>query len=305
MEVSTASDQLFFVTAHLAATGTDGSQWTGTGFVYATETSSGTAHFLVTNRHVLEGVENLVVRMIKGTDGAPELGKGSEITIQGVNPDSWQGHPDDRVDVAVMPLLAVLVKMNELGAPPFFRSVAPELCLTVESSAELDSIEDVTFIGYPSGIFDSANLLPVARRGTTASPPSVDYEGLPAFLIDAAVFPGSSGSPVFLVDKGLRVDRSGGVVLGSPRLICLGVLAAVHVRSVEGKITQVQARLAVSFEEPIGLGIVYKAVAIEECVDEVLNKTGLTRAATPTSQPDAASDADRQIDAELPPMEDG
>ncbi|MBA3430194.1 MAG: hypothetical protein H0U16_01780 [Actinobacteria bacterium] len=108
-----------------------------------------------------------------------------------------------------------------------------------------------------------------------------------------------------MVDKGLHVDRSGGVVLGAPRLICLGVLAAVHVRPVEGSIVQVPTRPSVTFDEPIDLGIVYKSWAIEHCVDQILHIAGLTRTTEPTTQPDSPTDADRQIGAELPPMETG
>lgn len=71
-----------------------------------------------------------------------------------------------------------------------------------EQIKQMDAIEPITFIGYPNGIWDSTNLLPVARRGTTASPIEVDFEGSPRFLIDASVFGGSSGSPVFILNQG-------------------------------------------------------------------------------------------------------
>lgn len=303
MEVTTAADQLFFVTTYLAATSNEGEEWAGTGFVYGVETEKGTAHFLVTNKHVVEGASTLLVRMIRGMNGKPVLGSGSQITVNKFNPDYWRAHPDPRVDVAVMPLWDVLHRMEEIGAPPFFRSVAPEMCLTPTSAKELDAIEDVTFVGYPSGLYDAANLLPVARRGTTATPPVVDYEGLPAFLIDASVFPGSSGSPVFIADKGLRVDRTGNVVLGSPRLICLGVLAAVHVRPVKGKVVELPAKLEVSFDEPIDLGIVYKSNAIDECTDLVLGAAGVERVAAPTSAVGTPTEADEEISSESPPIE--
>ena len=40
--------------------------------------------------------------------------------------------------------------------------------------------------------------MPILRRGTTATPIALNFEGRPEFLIDAAVYPGSSGSPVFV-----------------------------------------------------------------------------------------------------------
>ena len=71
-----------------------------------------------------------------------------------------------------------------------------------DTTPDIGLIEDVLFVGYPNGMFDKANNLPVARRGITATPATVDYGGRPVFLIDASVFPGSSGSPVFLYNVG-------------------------------------------------------------------------------------------------------
>jgi hypothetical protein len=71
----------------------------------------------------------------------------------------------------------------------------------------------------------------------------VDYNGLPAFLVDASVFPGSSGSPVFLLDRGISMRRTGEVQLGTSRLALLGILAAVHVRQVSGDIRALPTRL--------------------------------------------------------------
>jgi hypothetical protein len=272
--------------------------WTGTGFVHAVDTDRGSAAFLVTNKHVLDGADELTVAMMAGDDGRPAMGSVNRVTIGGFGPDAWRGHPDAAVDVAVMPLSAVLAEMVKINPGPggsFYRSVPVEMMLTDAAAGELDAIEEIFFIGYPSGIYDRANFLPVARRGTTATPVAVDYEGHPAFLVDGSVFPGSSGSPVFLFDRGIRLPKAGGdIVIGGPaRNLCLGVLAAVHTRSVEGEVSELPAaRLTVSFDEPIDLGIVYKASAISDCVDLLLAAAGLARrpaAAAPTAE---ATEAD-------------
>lgn len=275
MLVETAAEQLFFVTTYLGARGPS-SEWTGTGFIYAASTDKGTCHFVVTNKHVLNEAAELTVRLIQGDNGTPALGKGTQITVTGLTPDVWAGHPNERVDVAVCPLLSVFNAMGDNGAVPFFRSVAADLMLTRQKATELDAVEDVVFVGYPNGLFDSANLLPVLRRGTTATPIGVDYQGNPAFLIDASVFPGSSGSPVFIFNRGTWCDRKGTVTIGS-RLICLGILAAVHVRNLTGKVSEQPSHLAAEFQEPIDLGIVYKAWTIDECVDVALGRLGLKK----------------------------
>ena len=147
---------------------------------------------------------------------------------------------------------------------------------TDDQIAVLDAIEEVIFVGYPDGIFDSRNLLPVARRAMTATPIAEDYEGEPAFLIDGSVFGGSSGSPVFLYDRGSFRPRGGGLVVGN-RFMLVGVLAAAHVRVVEGRHELAWQRVGTEEgmpEESLDLGIVFKARTVQETVEELIRGRG-------------------------------
>lgn len=206
----------------------------------------------------------------------------TEVTLYDFSPRYVTGHPDPKVDVAVIPVAIVLKDMQSRGAQPFFRSLGSRSCLTLEGEADFDALEDITFIGYPSGIYDIHNCLPIARRGVTATPISVNFRGVPAFLVDASVYPGSSGSPVFVFNRGTYSNREGAVSIGS-RALCVGILAAVHVRQVEGTVTALPARLIASFDEPIGLGIVYKAWLFDDCVNAVLDARGIRRLPEPES----------------------
>lgn len=55
---------------------------------------------------------------------------------------------------------------------------------------------DCAIVGYPTTHFRQL-MLPVWRRGSIASEPSLPIDGKPMFLLDAATAPGFSGSPVF------------------------------------------------------------------------------------------------------------
>ena len=57
---------------------------------------------------------------------------------------------------------------------------------------------DVIFVGYPRGYYDDVNNLPLIRKGSISSMPNVDFKGKGQIVIDAQIFPGSSGSPVFV-----------------------------------------------------------------------------------------------------------
>lgn len=302
MRVETIADQLYFTTVRLEVEGDDG-RWTGTSFVYAVETNAGTAHFLVTNKHVLEGGRQITFSLLRSDGDGPRLGDSMNLTVSDVPSDVWIGHAEPSVDVAVLPLSPILSELAPSHPRPFFKSVGPALSLTPSTADTLDSLEDVTFIGYPSGIFDRHNHLPVARTGVTATPISVDYEGVPAFLIDASVFPGSSGSPVFIVNRGSYTQPGGGVVVGS-RVMFVGILAAVHVRQVEGRMKELPTRLGVEIDEPIDLGIVFKSWTVDSCIDRLLLKAGLTRIHSPVSSESSAdTPADEALDERNPTSE--
>lgn len=148
---------------------------------------------------------------------------------------------------------------------------------TVDQLAQLDAIESVTFIGYPNGIWDSANLMPVARRGTTASPIAVDFEGTPRFVIDASVFGGSSGSPVFILNQGMYTDKRGNTVVAS-RVLFVGVVAAVFFRTELNQIVAVpvptQTQPMAQQREMIDLGIVFKARTVVETIEAFIRSRG-------------------------------
>jgi hypothetical protein len=299
VRVETVAEQLFFTTTIIAAVGTDGSTWTGTGFIYAVSTNHGMVNFVVTNKHVLADTAEITLQFVRDDGEKPAYGQAARVRLAPFDRSRWFGHPEVGVDVAVVAFGEALDGMVAAGHRPFFRALPESLVPNDSVIAGLDAMERVTFIGYPAGLFDTANLTPIARQGFTATPIALDYEGLPQFVIDAAVFPGSSGSPVFLYDRGMIVDRSGNVTIGS-RLFLLGVLAAVHHDEVEAEVGRAAHRLVARFDQLLGLGIVFKTRTIDECVDQALKKHGFARATvqlepTPQSVPPGGTAADQEI----------
>jgi hypothetical protein len=277
MLVDTIAEQLLFTTVRIETRSAAGTG-TGTGFLFNYEHGGSQYPFVVTNKHVIRGVTGGIVQFHKGKDGKPMLGTAHRIEIDDFE-DAWTGHTDPDIDVAVMPLAPLLESMQASGVTPFYRNISRDLTASSQLIGELDALEEVVFIGYPNGIWDSKHFLPVVRKGTTATPIGVDFQGKEQFLVDASVFPGSSGSPVFLFNKGMFTDRQGNATIGT-RLAFLGVIAAVFFREDLNQIALVPETAATKpvalAREMIDLGIVFKAHTVVESIETLLRKRGVS-----------------------------
>ena len=179
---------------------------------------------------------------------------------------NWLRHPDTNVDLAVMPLAPI---MELLKAQDKHLDISPINAGLIPDAAELPKygvFQEIKFIGYPIGIWDEKNNLPLVRRGMTATDPVVDYNGRTEFLIDAAVFPGSSGSPVYIANEGMTFFD--GQLRAGGQLRFLGILYGVYQHTSEGRVEVVRIPTAFDFKAntpiPANLGLVIKASRLKD-----------------------------------------
>lgn len=277
MKVDSLAKALFFITVRISTTKLDGTSSGGTGFLWSKSDAQGSSVLLVTNRHVVENATTGTITLIEADTnapppGAPKLGSTIDIAIDNFN-SIWTYHHDPDVDLAVAGFGDILSQMSNSGRNPFFKTISDDLFPSQDQFAELNAIEAVTFVGYPSGLYDTKNGTPIARRGWTATPVALDYGGKPTFLVDAPVFGGSSGSPVFIVNEGMYTT-SGGMVVGS-RILFLGVVAAVHQEHAIANIVTVQ-QPSIVYQRLLNLGLVFRSDVLAELIRSVLvaGKTG-------------------------------
>lgn len=233
----TLTEQLAHSTVRIECEYQTGGVGTGTGFFFKFA-ENGPNHIpaIVTNKHVIQGArKGKFVLTLASPDGKPDLKRHANCVFDNFQ-NMWLPHPSPKVDLCIM-LVAPLLKQAEANKkpPPFFISLDHKLLPTEEELIDLSLVEDITMIGYPNGIWDAAHNMPIFRKGTTATHPNLDWNNRPEFLIDAACFPGSSGSPVFLLNEGGYMSRKGGI-FGGNRLKLLGVLYAGPQHTVEGDI---------------------------------------------------------------------
>jgi Trypsin-like peptidase domain len=262
----------------------------GTGFLYAVEApalpSSSTdptlrfVPLLVTNKHVVDGCDEISVQFTLaplnaaiGSDGQPvgKIHEAFRMPVAGVS----VGHPNADVDLCGFPVAGFLNLFAARGMELRHHFLNPSYKPDPALRSILRAIEPIAMVGYPSGIWDSVNNAAIVRRGSTATHPLVRYENKPEFLIDAACFPGSSGSPVFLFEDGMYRTAGDGLNPGT-RIAFLGVLYAGPQFTAEGRLEprpiphNVTQAPVTSF--PMNLGFVIQSDQIDILAAEFLRR---------------------------------
>ena len=145
----------------------------------------------------------------------------------------WLPHPNGSVDLAFIPLSKAIEQLSTEQKFPYILYFARHLLPKPEEWNTLTALEQVIVVGYPAGIWDSINNLPVLIRGTAATHPKIDYEARPEFLVSAPVYQGSSSSPVFLYEN-KEVFLGQDLNLGKHRPRLAGVLSKVFYQEQRG-----------------------------------------------------------------------
>jgi hypothetical protein len=264
MNLNDITTQLLFTTVPIWVEKIDGATMSGTGFIYNFPVADKPGQFiplLITNQHVIAESKQGFIEIIEREGDLPSKTQRVRVQIPGSAQIPWQ---DSLLDLAAIPIGPVLNDLEKANKPAFFRSIGPELVPPANVQDELNALEEIVFIGYPSGLRDSKSAMPLIRRGITATPVWNDYEGTPTFLIDAGVFPGSSGSPVFILNQGAYATREG-LSVGN-RLLFLGVISQTILRPGDAKNAQVF----------LGLGKVIKSSSVKSFVERFVGTLKVT-----------------------------
>ena len=195
----------------------DGSQ--GTGFVLGkpdpTDPTKG-RYVLVTAAHVLEEMKGETGVIFARRKTGPMKWEGFLYTfrIREGERQLWLKHPT--ADVAVMYLALPQGMLDDLASTQL---LADDETL---SQFEVHPGDEVNCLGYPLGNMSNQSGFPILRSGKIASYPLWPTRETHMFSMDARVFPGNSGGPVYLSESN-RI-YGGGTNIGKVQMI-LGVLA--------------------------------------------------------------------------------
>lgn len=269
-------EQLCYSTTLIECETKEGDRVTGTGFFFSFFHDSDRCFpVVITNKHVVKGMTTGCFRLTESDkNGNPINNRHFLVKLSNDFQNKWLFHPDTNVDLCIMPIAPIITAAKRIEKQFFFRTYDKRQLPDKQHLDELDVVEEILMIGYPIGIMDSRNNMPIVRRGTTATHPNIDYNGAKEFLIDAACFPGSSGSPVVVYDKNGYTTRLGDFKAGESRLLFLGVLYAGPQFTAIGDIEIVtvpiaQKPIAIS-RIPNNLGIVIKSERLLDFEDVIL-----------------------------------
>lgn len=257
------AEQLAHSTVRIECDLPGGMTGTGTGFFYSLD-KNGDQHVpvIITNKHVVAGaVKGRFLLTLQDATGGPAVGACQAFELDAFE-KRWAPHPDPNVDLCAMPIAPLMREAEQRNQKFFYVTFDKELLPTRAEIEDMIGLENITMVGYPNGLWDRKNNLPIFRRGVLATDYKYDWNGKKEFLIDAACFPGSSGSPVMLFDVASYQTRKG-TFMGSSRIKLLGVLYAGPQHTVEGEVKVVlvptQQKAVAVAGIPNNLGIIIKA----------------------------------------------
>lgn len=168
----------------------------GTGFIYLHQKSN--KRFLITNYHVLTCRNpKEPARLLPNYPDSPD-----EILFYIPSKPSYEPKPgslkinaetkwiehrrrSDGVDIVALPINF-----------PEDAAVLTQNQLPLVEDIDLEVGSNLFVIGFPWG-FSAGDYYPIWKKGTIASEPVFEPNGLSMFYIDAYTYPGMSGSPVF------------------------------------------------------------------------------------------------------------
>lgn len=258
MEVrDTFEEQVFFATTRITIPQANGKGTSiGTGFLFNAPLNDGTDRevtLLVSNKHVFHNPSGAISFNFnkKTVDGNPDLGNLQTFSGQDFS-GIYTEHPNPDIDLACINASNITREEHNV----YFRNVTPNM-VSDFNEEQLNPGVNVWFVGYPANRFDISNNLPLLRIGYVSSIPRVNFNAKNQFVIDAQVYQGSSGSPVFTPING--------------QFKFIGVVTQTMIQ--HGRLQAIPTLQAgIGVEQTLGLGIVLKSTLLNELIDAAVAK---------------------------------
>lgn len=248
---------LQYSTVKIQCKGKDGELSFGTGFFFNYQFhNEKEVPVIVTNKHVVEGA---IIGSFKITtldkEGRPNHNDIVTIGIQGFE-QFWIFHPQAGIDLCIFPFGLVSNNMRIKNQKPSFAPFRETEIPNFINVEDYKPTEEIYMVGYPNGLGDDLHNRPLIRKGITATPFFIDHNGEPNFMVDCACFPGSSGSPILIVDQSSYSLHNKPLQAGN-RMLLLGILYAGPQYNAKGEIVKYKVPTSEMIETNIPMNLGY------------------------------------------------
>ncbi len=270
--------QLLFGTVRIIAKDAQGNPSYGTGFFFNFKVDEERqVPVIITNNHVVSGA-------VSGTFFVHQASEDLQVPSEKSYPinvsdfeQRFIKHPNQEIDLCAMPIGSLIEQAASQKLNIFNRCMDESLIPTQSQLEDLRAMEDIVMVGYPVGLWDEVNNFPLLRRGITSSHPGTDFAGKSIGVVDIAAFPGSSGSPICIVNEG-SYSTPNGTFFGGSRFLLLGILYAGPQFTANGEVQIVEVptvqKAIANTMIPAHLGFYIKAkeiIKLKEHLFSVLN----------------------------------
>ena len=245
----------------------------GTAFIYgACQSEKGHYSVLITNNHVIDGIDSCELTFHLQDEEGNILNENLIYRLNDINKDTWLKHPDSNIDLAMLNLSPIFEHLSNLGKKVFYTCLDSALIPNQEDFNSFSVVEDILMLGYPNGIIDEKNNLPIVRKGITATSYYIDFNGNKQFLADISCYPGSSGSPILVFQEGITKNKYGTVSFGKNKVKLLGINSGVYLNTITGDlITQKTDLTKPILSVPNNLAIIIKSEMLLD-FDKIIQK---------------------------------
>jgi hypothetical protein len=173
-------EKLTHSTVRIETSPQSGGLSTGTGFyMNFLQTKDTAVPAIVTNKHVVTNANIGKFHVTLATEeGLPENGNHQKFQFTDFENQCIK-HPDPNVDLAAFLIGPLLNQVQQHGGKLFYTPLSTDLIPKDSELQTFSSMEEIVMIGYPNGIWDAKNNLPVIRKGITATHANVQWNGKP------------------------------------------------------------------------------------------------------------------------------
>lgn len=190
-------EDLLYSTVRISAEQNDGSILNGTGFFYKLKEYP-EAPVLVCNQHLMNNAQNGTISFHVADENNNITNTEHMLTIENIH-NICSFHYDGLNDICIINIFNIFSYFNDNNIKLYYNCISSEMIPSEDDINNLHIGNDIFLVGYPDDLYDQYNKLPILRKGALATQYSLSYNGTNTFLIDAAIYSGSSGSPVISV----------------------------------------------------------------------------------------------------------